>query len=150
MKNVFRMFLITFALASKARAQDGDKPKAAETKKEEDAKATPATGGSALGMSILGNHEAPKALVLVPWKPSEPGKGPEISTKVDDSRNPIDKEVFMRMLRYEQIAKTNAAPPDTAAAPSVNGCDECKPARSVNAIARNLEHREQPSTRRKQ
>ena len=61
-------------------------------------------------MSIVGNHEAPKALVLVPWKPSEPGKGLEISTKVDDSRNPIDKEVFMRMLRYHEIAKANAAP----------------------------------------
>ena len=117
MKNVFRMCLITVALASNARAQDGDKPKVAETKKEEDPKATSEPGARALGMSILGNHEAPKALVLVPWKPSEPGKGPEISTKADDSRNPIDKEVFMRMLRYEQIAKTNTAPPATAAAP---------------------------------
>jgi hypothetical protein len=98
MKNVFRMLLITFALAPNAFAQDADKPKAPDTKPE----------GSALGMSILGNHEAPKALVLVPWKPSEPGKVPEISPKVDDSRNPIDKEVFMRMLQYRQIAKTNA------------------------------------------
>jgi hypothetical protein len=120
MKHVFRMFLITFALAPNALAQDGDKPKTAETKKEEDPK-------GALGMSILGNHEAPKALVLVPWKPSEPGKGPAISTKADDSRNPIDREVFMRMLRYDQIAKTNAA-----AAPSMSGC-ECKPVRSVSA-----------------
>jgi hypothetical protein len=53
-------------------------------------------------------QEAPKALILVPWKPSEPGKAPEISTKVDNSRNPIDNEAFMRMLRYYEIAKTNA------------------------------------------
>ena len=112
MKNAFRTFLITFALAPTALAQDGDKPKApetkAETKKEEDPKATSVPGESALGMSILGNHEAPKALVLVPWKPSEPGKAPEILTKPDDSKSPIDKEVFMRMLQYQQIAKTNA------------------------------------------
>jgi hypothetical protein len=102
MKNGLLILFITFALAN-AFAQDGDKPKAAdankETKKEED---------RALGMSILGNHEAPKALVLVPWKPSEPGKVPEISTKVDASRNPIDKEAFLRMLQYHEIAKTNA------------------------------------------
>ena len=117
MKNVFRMVLITFALTPIALAQDGDRPKAAETKKEEDQKVTSVPGGSAWGMSILGNHEAPKALVLVPWKPSEPGKGPEVSTKVDDSRNPIDKEVFIRMLHYHQIARANAAPPDAAAVP---------------------------------
>jgi len=109
-KSVFRMLFLAFALAPRARAQDGDKPKAAETKKEEDPKATPAQGESALGMSIVGNHEAPKALVLVPWKPSEPGKAAEISTKVDDSRNPIDKEVFTRMLHYQQIAKASEAP----------------------------------------
>jgi hypothetical protein len=106
MKKVLRIFFIAFALAPSARSQDGDKPKTpetkAETKKEEDQNV------SALGMSVVGNHEAPKALVLVPWKPSGPGKAPEISTKLDDSRNPIDKEVFLRMLRYYQIAKTNA------------------------------------------
>ena len=111
MKHVLQMFLITCALAPNALAQDGDKPKAEETRKNEDPKPTSAPAGAALGMSIVGNHEAPKALVLVPWKPSEPGKGPGISTKADDSRNPIDKEVFMRMLQYQQIAKTNAAPP---------------------------------------
>jgi hypothetical protein len=103
MKNVPRIFLITFVMAPNVLAQDGEKPKTPDTGKE-----TKKEEGSALGMSILGNHEAPKALVLVPWKPSEPGKGPEISPKADDSRNPIDKEVFMRMLRYNEIAKTNA------------------------------------------
>lgn len=112
MMNVFRLFLITFALVPTALAQEGDKPKTpetkAETKKEEEPKVPSVPGGSPLGMSILGNHEAPKALVLVPWKSSEPGKTLEISTKIDDARNPIDKEVFMRMLYYQQIAKTNA------------------------------------------
>ncbi len=56
-----------------------------------------------LGMSILGNQEAPKALVIVPWKRSEIGNSLGISTRLDDSRLPIDKEVFMRMLSYYEI-----------------------------------------------
>ena len=54
-------------------------------------------------MSILGNQEAPKALVIVPWKRSEIGNALGISTMLDDSRQPIDKEVFMRMLNYYEI-----------------------------------------------
>ena len=56
-----------------------------------------------LGMSILGNQEAPKALVIVPWKRSEIGNALGISTMLDDSRLPVDKEVFMRMLSYYEI-----------------------------------------------
>ena len=55
------------------------------------------------GMSILGNQEAPKSLVIVPWKSSEIGKAMDISTMLDDSRQPVDKEVFMRALRYYEI-----------------------------------------------
>ena len=59
-----------------------------------------------LGMSILGNQEAPKALVIVPWKSSEIGQSLGIATMLDDSRQPVDKEVFMRMLSYYAI-RTN-------------------------------------------
>jgi len=55
------------------------------------------------GMSILGNQEAPKSLVIVPWKTSEIGDAIGFSTMLDDSRQPIDKEVFMRELSYYQI-----------------------------------------------
>ena len=55
------------------------------------------------GMSILGNQDAPKSLVIVPWKSSELGDSVGISTMLDDSRLPIDKEVFMRELSYYQI-----------------------------------------------
>ena len=55
------------------------------------------------GMSILGNQEAPKSLVIVPWKSSEIGNSMDISTMLDDSRQPVDKEVFMRALRYYEI-----------------------------------------------
>ena len=52
------------------------------------------------GMSVLGNQEAPKSLVIVPWKSSEIGDSLGFSTMLDDSRQPIDKEVFMRALSY--------------------------------------------------
>jgi hypothetical protein len=55
------------------------------------------------GMSILGNQEAPKSLVIVPWKSSEIGKAMDISTMLDDSRQPVDREVFLRALRYYEI-----------------------------------------------
>ena len=55
------------------------------------------------GISILGNQEAPKSLVIVPWKSSELGDSLGISTMLDDSRQPVDKEVFMRALRYYEI-----------------------------------------------
>src|SRR5260370_37301411 len=45
----------------------------AQAKTEEDGKLTPGPGRKALGMSILGNQEAPKALVIVPWKSSKLG-----------------------------------------------------------------------------
>jgi len=82
----------------------------AQAKTEEDGKLTPVPGGKALGMSILGNQEAPKALVIVPWKSSELGNGPGVSTLLDDSRRPVDKEVFMRMLSYYEIRSETARP----------------------------------------
>jgi hypothetical protein len=101
------------------------KTETAQPQTEEEGKLTSVQGGKALGMSILGNQEAPKALVIVPWKGSELGNARDVSTKLDDSRQPIDKEVFMRMLSYYQIRSesrpgsalnnTNAAQPTTAA-----------------------------------
>ena len=82
----------------------------AQPKTEEDSKLSSVPGGKALGMSILGNQEAPKALVIVPWKSSELGNGPSVSTLLDDSRLPIDKEVFMRMLSYYEIRSETARP----------------------------------------
>ena len=55
------------------------------------------------GMSILGNQDAPKSLVIVPWKSSDIGGAFGISTMLDDSRKPIDKDVFMRALSYYAI-----------------------------------------------
>jgi hypothetical protein len=55
------------------------------------------------GISILGNQEAPKALVIVPWKSSEIGDPLGLDENLDGSRRPVDKEVFMRELDYYDI-----------------------------------------------
>ena len=57
------------------------------------------------GMSILGNEETPKALVIVPWKSSEMGDTISLSDMLDDRAAPVDKEVFLRELRYYEIRK---------------------------------------------
>ena len=75
----------------------------AQAKTDEGAKLTSVPDAKALGMSILGNQDAPKSLVIVPWKTSELGDSPGISPMLDDSRQPVDKEVFMRSLRYYEI-----------------------------------------------
>jgi hypothetical protein len=75
----------------------------AQTQAARDPKLTPVPGANALGMSILGNQETPTALVIVPWKSSEVGRATGISPMLDDSRQPVDKEVFMRELTYYDI-----------------------------------------------
>ena len=59
------------------------------------------------GMSIVGNDEAPKALVIVPWKTSDLGDTLDVSRLVDDGRNPVDREVFRRALDYYEIRTGN-------------------------------------------
>jgi hypothetical protein len=99
------------ATTEEAKKEEAQKQtEEAQPNTEENSKLTPVPGGKALGMSILGNQEAPKALVIVPWKSSELGNGPSISTLLDDSRLPIDKEVFMRMLSYYEIRSETARP----------------------------------------
>lgn len=55
------------------------------------------------GMSILGNEEAPKSLVIVPWKSSEIGSDLGLSDTLDDRARPVDKEVFLRELNFYRI-----------------------------------------------
>jgi hypothetical protein len=55
------------------------------------------------GMSIVGNDEAPKSLVIVPWKSSGLGDALDVSRVLDDGRQPVDKDVFTRELDYYQI-----------------------------------------------
>ena len=55
------------------------------------------------GMSILGNEEAPKSLVIIPWKSSEMGDDLSLSDSLDDRARPVDKEVFLRELDFYEI-----------------------------------------------
>ena len=55
------------------------------------------------GMSILGNEEAPKSLVIVPWKSSRMGDEIWLSDTLDDRAQPVDKEVFLREIRFYEI-----------------------------------------------
>ncbi len=87
------------ATAKQAPAQTQE----AQPVTDEDAKLISVRGGKALGMSILGNQDAPKSLVIVPWKSSELGESLGIEPMLDDSKQPVDKEVFMRALSYYEI-----------------------------------------------
>jgi hypothetical protein len=89
--------------ADPEQTEEPAKTEVAQAQTDKDPKLTSVPGGNALGMSILGNQEAPTSLVIVPWKSSEVGRATGISPMLDDSRQPVDKEVFMRALRYYEI-----------------------------------------------
>ena len=95
----------TTTTAAPAAAADAQSPGAAEAPAQDsgDARLTSTPGSKALGISILGNQEAPTSLVIVPWKSSELGNSLGNSPLLDDSRQPVDKDVFMRALRYYEI-----------------------------------------------
>lgn len=87
-------------------AQGQDEAKAGEDAQDDPEEAEPQEdqGPQVIsGMSILGNQEAPTSLVIVPWKSSELGEAVGISTMLDDSKEPVDREVFMRELRFYEI-----------------------------------------------
>jgi hypothetical protein len=68
-----------------------------------EAAAAPTEPKSMSGMSILGNQETPKSLVIVPWKSSEIGNGIGVSRALDTRIRAVDKDVFMRELKYFAI-----------------------------------------------
>jgi hypothetical protein len=84
-----------------ARAASGE-DKAASTAAAT-AAAQPGGDVKMSGMSILGNEDAPKSLVLVPWKSSQLGDMPSVSRLLDSSKQPVDKEVFLRELSYYEF-----------------------------------------------
>ena len=109
MSKLFTAILSLSLLAAPALAEDAEAP-AADTPSEE---ATTEENGNGItspktmsGMSILGNEETPKSLVIVPWKSSEMGDSMSLSDTLDDRATPVDKEVFLREIRYYEIRKT--------------------------------------------
>jgi hypothetical protein len=116
MKNLSPLLLLAALAASVALADDqpkgdaqaktGDKPKAeakpnaGEKPKTEDKQMS--------GISILGNQDSPKSLVIVPWKSSEIGAGLGLANSLNDRAAPVDRDVFARQLRYYAIRTSGA------------------------------------------
>ena len=91
----FVLAAMTVVLVGPATAQEAPvarQPAAASTETKEMS-----------GMSILGNQETPKSLVIVPWKSSEIGNGIGVSRALDTRIRAVDKDVFMRELKYYGI-----------------------------------------------
>ena len=99
-----KLMTVVIAVAGPAAAMAQERAPAAA---EQAAAAAPqaATGEpkALAGMSILGNQEAPKSLVIVPWKSSEIGNGIGVSRALDTRIRAVDKDVFMRELKYYAI-----------------------------------------------
>jgi hypothetical protein len=104
-----RLAAILIASLAFAPALAEDDEPAAETTTEEAPEKDRGNGITSpktmSGMSILGNEETPKSLVIVPWKSSEMGDAISLSDTLDDRATPVDKEVFLRELRYYEIRK---------------------------------------------
>ena len=83
------LLILAFAIAPLGAIAE-DKPSAGEDK-------------LVSGMSIVGNDEAPKSLVIVPWKSSDLGDTLDVSNSLDDGRGPVDRDVFVRALDYYEI-----------------------------------------------
>ena len=94
--------LIALLAASSVLADDKAKQAAAKPAAKAE-KTAPADAKTLAGISILGNQDSPKSLVIVPWKGSEIGDMPGLSRLLDDSIQPVDKDVFMRELTYYEI-----------------------------------------------
>jgi hypothetical protein len=110
---LYRYLLLALFSASPALAQDAEP--ATETQAESDAAeqeaaasrkaADPNQPRTMSGMSILGNEEAPKALVIIPWKSSELGDEMGMPEHLDDRATPVDRDVFLRELHFYEIRK---------------------------------------------
>lgn len=104
---MLRLFLCCFLLAASATTSAAE-PATQKSSGEPEAAAagasktrtTPAGDVVMSGLSIVGNEETPKELVIVPWKSSQLADAPGISRLLDDGTQPVDKDVFLRELAY--------------------------------------------------
>lgn len=103
---MLRLFPIGVALlltTSMAMSQEPQDPEQVEAEVTEEFAKAPDQPKTMSGMSILGNEEAPKSLVIIPWKSSELGDDISLSDTLDDRARPVDKEVFLRELAFYEI-----------------------------------------------
>ena len=101
MKGIICTLASVLIFAGPVFAQDAEEA----TEEATETETAPEPGGpkTLSGMSILGNEETPKSLVIVPWKSSELGDELSLSDTLDDQARPVDKEVFLRELRFYEI-----------------------------------------------
>jgi hypothetical protein len=98
------IFSVSLLVASgSAVADDAKKPARTAAAAASEATEKPKGDVQMSGMSVLGNDDSPKSLALVPWKTSLLGDALSLSKLLDDSTQPVDKDVFMRELAYYQI-----------------------------------------------
>jgi hypothetical protein len=107
MQRILIIFILTLLAANFALSEEPQQEESAavdETEATEDDKVPAREEIKTMsGMSILGNEEAPKSLVIIPWKTSEIGSDLSLSDTLDDRARPVDKEVFLRELHYYRI-----------------------------------------------
>jgi hypothetical protein len=105
MMNKSLYLLLILAASSLAIADEAKEASETEAQPADEVTETPQDTGpkQMSGMSILGNEEAPKSLVIVPWKSSEMGDDIGLSDTLADRAQPVDKEVFLRELDYYEI-----------------------------------------------
>ncbi len=103
--SIIAVFLLATVVARGDEAEDA----AADGEQTQDEQAPEEQGDgfkkpkTLSGMSILGNEEAPKSLVIIPWKSSELGDDISLSDTLDERARPVDKEVFLRELSFYEI-----------------------------------------------
>ena len=117
MQKIVTIGIALILLAPAAMSQETDEDAAAGPAEEalaespqssaDDQEATEGGAKTMSGMSILGNEEAPKSLVIIPWKSSELGEDISLSNTLDDRAQPVDKEVFLRELSFYEIRSGN-------------------------------------------
>ena len=97
-----RTLITCLALLLAAGGARGEEPKGSKDAKTiRDGKTAPKGGDKQLsGMSIIGNDDAPKSLVIVPWKSSGLGDALGVGTSLEDGAKPVDRDVFARELDY--------------------------------------------------
>lgn len=104
MRNLLSFIAAVFIMAVAAHADEAEQPDAQKPEAVSQVAGDGTDQPRAMsGMSILGNEEAPKSLVIVPWKSSEIGEDISLSDTLDDRAKPVDKEVFLRELSFYEI-----------------------------------------------
>ena len=101
-----RLLLLSAALllvSFTARGEESEDSAAEEAQATEDKGDGIARPKTMSGMSILGNEETPKSLMIIPWKSSELGDDISLSDTLDDRAQPVDREVFLRELSFYEI-----------------------------------------------